>query len=206
MSNVTDDETEEPQRSGPLHAKARSAGSGRKGGSAGMRRFGIAAITNVVVIAILAGALVFFLLRVNDLDSKNHRLNSMNALQSSAFRAAKTYGVYLSSYDYKNLNGPTSPWAEVEGHATAKFRADFISTSANLAKLLSQYNATATGTVISVGISSISSSTADVLLFIDQTVTNTIQKPSSVTQPLRVELTMRRQNGEWLIDALQVPK
>jgi hypothetical protein len=52
----------------------------------------------------------------------------------------------------------------------------------------------------------VNSSRAVALLFIDQTVTNTVQKPNSVTQPLRVELTMVHQNGRWLIDALQVPK
>jgi type II secretory pathway pseudopilin PulG len=164
-----------------------------------MRRFGVAAIANLLVIAILAGSLIFTLLRVRDQDSQN-------SLRSSAYNAASTYGIYLSSYDYKNLNGPNSAWAEVESHATPKFKADFASTSANLAKLLSQYNATASGKVIAVGISSIKGSRAVALLFIDQTVTNTVQKPNSVTQPLRVQLTMLHQNGKWLIDALQVPK
>ena len=49
-------------------------------------------------------------------------------------------------------------------------------------------------------------SKAVVLLFIDQSVTNSVQKPNSVTQPLRVRLTMLRQNGKWLIDNLEVPK
>jgi Mce-associated membrane protein len=186
------------QQKGPQHSKARSAGP-QTSPEGGMRRFGIAMIINVLVIAILAGALIFTLLRVRDQDSQN-------SLRSSAVKAATTYGVYLSSYDYKNLNGPGSAWAEVESHATDKFRQDFASTSANLAKLLNQYNATATGKVIAVGMSSVTGSRAVALLFIDQTVTNTVQKPNSVTQPLRVEITMRRQNGRWLIDALQVPK
>jgi Mce-associated membrane protein len=200
MSDVTEDEVEEPQRtSGPMHAKPRGSGSHRAPGEGILRRFGIAAIVNLLVIAILAGALVFTFLRVRDLNNKN-------SLASSAMKAASTYGIYLSSYDYKNLNGPGSAWANVESHATTKFRQDFAATSSNLAKLLNQYNATATGKVISVGMSSVTGSRAVALLFIDQTVTNTVQKPNSVTQPLRVELTMLHQHGRWLIDALQVPK
>ncbi|HVA74139.1 MAG TPA: hypothetical protein VNF71_06205 [Acidimicrobiales bacterium] len=163
-----------------------------------IRTLSITALVNIVVIAILAGALVFTLLHFNG--------DNESSLRSSALAAAKTYGVELSSYNYKNLNGPGSPWARVESHATAKFRKDFASTSADLAKLLNQYNATATGKVIDAGVETVSGSKAIVVLFIDQSVTNSVQKPNSVTQPLRVRLTMLRQNGQWLIDNLEVPK
>ena len=162
-----------------------------------IRTLSITALINIVVIAILAGALAFSLLHFN---------SDGNSLRSSALAAAKTYGVELSSYNYKNLNGPGSPWAQVEANATAKFRKDFASTSADLAKLLNQYNATATGKVLDAGLETVTGSKAVVLLFIDQSVTNSVQKPNSVTQPLRVRLTMVRQNGKWLIDNLEVPK
>jgi type II secretory pathway pseudopilin PulG len=199
MTDVTDSEIDGPQpTTGPRHSKSRG-GSRRPAGQGAIRRFGVATLVNVLVIAILAGALVFTLLRVRD-------QNSQNSLRSSALKAASTYGLYLSSYDYKNLTGPNSAWAQVESHATVKFRQDFASTSTNLAKLLNQYNATATGQVVAKGITSVNGSKAVALLFIDQTVTNTVQQPHSVTQPLRVELTLARQNGRWLIDSLQVPK
>lgn len=198
MTNMTDtDMTEnqfgEQRPSGPLHAKSGPSSQSVIG------RFGITAIVNILLILILIGALIFTVLRVRDQDSQN-------SLRNSAKTAAGTYGIYLSSYDYKNLNGPNSAWANVEKHATAKFRHDFETTSTDLSKLLSQYNAVATGQVVDVGLESVSSSTAVALIFVDQTVTNTVQKPNSVTQPLRVKLTMVRQNGHWLIDQLQVPK
>lgn len=200
MTDMTENDIDEQERAtGPRHAKHRGSRTGRTGNRSGIGRFEIISIVNVLVIAILAGALIFTLLKVRDQDSQN-------ALRSSAQKAASTYGIYLSSYNYKNLNGPNSAWAEVEKHATAKFKQDFTATSNDLSKLLSQYNATATGQVVAVGLQSVSGSKAVALLFIDQTVTNTVQKPNSVTQPLRVQLTMLRQNGQWLIDALQVPK
>jgi Mce-associated membrane protein len=199
MTDMTEHEIDEPQTAaGPLHARHRAGGSSRtRRGVIG--RFGITSIVNVLVIAILAGALIFTVLKVRDQDSQN-------SLRNSAQKAAATYGIYLSSYNYKNLTGPGSAWAEVETHSTARFRKDFETTSTNLSKLLGQYNATATGQVVAVGLESVSSSKAVALLFVDQTVTNTVQKPNSVTQPLRVEINMVHQNGRWLIDALQVPK
>jgi hypothetical protein len=202
MTDMTENgiEIEEHQAAtAPLHSRRRSSMMGRRGGSGVIGRFGITAIANILVIAILLGALIFTVLKVRDQDSQN-------SLRSSAQSAASTYGIYLSSYDYKNLTGPNSAWDEVEKHATAKFRRDFETTSTNLSKLLGQYNATASGKIVAVGLESVNSSRAVALLFIDQTVTNTVQKPNSVTQPLRVELTMVHQNGRWLIDALQVPK
>jgi hypothetical protein len=198
--NMTEDELDERQSTeGPRHARPRASVLARGSGHRGIGRFGITAIANILVIVILAGALIFTLLQVSDQNSKN-------SLRSSAQKAAATYGIYLSSYDYKNLTGPNSAWANVEKHATAKFRQDFTTTSTDLSKLLSQYNATASGQIVDVGLESVTGSKAVALIFVDQTVTNTVQKPNSVTQPLRVKLTMLRQNGQWLIDSLQVPK
>jgi Mce-associated membrane protein len=151
-----------------------------------------------LVIAILAASSVFFVLKVRHQDS-------VNSLRSSALTSASTYGGFLASYDYRNLTGPTSAWAQVDAHATASFKKDFTQTSGTLGRVLTQYNATAKGKVVAAGLSSVSGSRAVVLLFIDQTVTNTVQKPNSVTQPLRVQLTMLHQHGQWLIDNLQLP-
>lgn len=135
-----------------------------------------------------------------------HGQSSTNSLRSSALVAAKSDGVLLSSYDYRNLTGPGSAWSKVEKAATPSFRRSFLSTSGTLGKLLTQYNATATGKVVSAGVASLSSSRAVVLLFIDQTVNNSVQKTASATQPLRTQVTLVRQNGTWLINDLQVPK
>jgi Mce-associated membrane protein len=93
----------------------------------------------------------------------------------------------------------------VDAHATASFRADFDKTKTSLSTLVKDYNATAAGRVMAAGLSSVSNSRAVVLLFVDQTVTNRAQKPGTETQPLRVQLVMVRQHGQWLIDNLQVP-
>ena len=158
----------------------------------------LGAAVAVVVVAALA-------LSIIEWTNARSRYSTEAGLRKSALQAASTYGVYLSSYDYSNLNGPKAAWTEVDQHSTPSFRKDFDATKANLTTLVNDYKATAKGKVIAAGLSSVSSTQAVALLFIDQTVTNTAQKPGTSTQPLRVQLVMVRQHGHWLIDKLQVP-
>ncbi len=157
--------------------------------------------------AALAGALIVVLLAATIFLGLQWRSqDNLNGLRSSALSSAKSDGVLLSSYDYRNLTGPGSTFAAALKNATPAFRKSFLSTSSTLDKLLTQYNATATGKVITAGVASFSSSRAVVLLFIDQTVNNSVQKSASATQPLRTQLTLLHHNGKWLIDDLQVPQ
>jgi Mce-associated membrane protein len=163
------------------------------------RRPDRAAVLAGAVIVVLLAAAIFF-----GLQWRNQ--SNLDSLRSSALRTGTSDGVLLSSYDYHNLTGPGSSFGKVLQNATPAFRKSFSSTSDSLDKLLTQYNATATGKVISSGLASFSPSRAVVLLFIDQTVNNSVQKSASATQPLRSEVTLLRQNGKWLIDNLQVPQ
>jgi Mce-associated membrane protein len=158
----------------------------------------LAALATLVAI-LLVTALIFLVVKVNAQDAANSR-------RTAVLAAAEKYGVYLSSYSYKNLTGNGSDWSLVTENATPSFNKDFSATSTQLGQLLKQYNASATGKVVAAGISSVSSSRAVVLIFIDQTVTNSANKSTPVSQPLRVQLTMSHQHGKWLIDSLELPR
>lgn len=173
------------------------------------RRLAIAGRSRSTLMALIGGALILLVvaglvLSILEWTNSSNRYNSDKSLRSSALSAATTYGVYLSSYDYKNLNGPDTPWAEVDAHSTAAFRKTFDSTKSTLAGALASYKATASAKVIAAGLSSVSSSRAVVLLFINQTITNTAQKSGPTTQPFGVEVVLARQHGKWLIDNLLV--
>lgn len=167
------------------------------------RRPSLLILTGAALAVLIVAALVLSILKWTGADN---RYSSEQSLRASALQAASKYGVYLSSYNYRNLNGPGSPWAEVDSHSTPTFRKDFDSTKSSLSSLVNNYKATATGKVVAAGLSSVSSTRAVALLFIDQTITNTTQKSGSSTQPLRAELVMVRQNGKWLISSLNLPK
>lgn len=180
---------------------------GSRGGRVG--RLAIAGRGRPAIMALIGGALIVLVvaglvLSILEWTNSSNRYNSDKSLRSSALSAATTYGVYLSSYDYKNLNGPHTPWAEVDAHSTAAFRKTFDSTKSTLAGALASYKATATAKVIAAGLSSVSSNRAVVLLFINQTITNTAQKSGPSTQPFGVEVVLARQHGKWLIDNLLV--
>jgi hypothetical protein len=153
---------------------------------------------SAVVVLLLVGALVFSLLRISDLNHKN-------SLRSSALSAANQYAVYLSSYNYTNLDGPTAPWTEVDAHSTPAFQKQFNSTKSTLTSTVQDFHATATGKVLSAGLASLSGSRATIDVFIDQTVTNSAEKPNTQTQPLRVQILLIHQGGKWLISNVEVP-
>ena len=166
------------------------------------RRPRLQRVLAAAVCALVVGALIFSILELRSETNKASSLEQRTSLFNSAVAAARQYGVYLSSYEYTNLSGPTAAWTEVDSHSTPAFRKDFDSTKASLTSLIQDYKATATGTVSASGVSSVTSSRAVVLVFVDQTVTNSTQKNGPQKQPYRLQLTLARQGGQWLIDAV----
>jgi Mce-associated membrane protein len=188
----------EPERHIPQDERSTGLEPIDPGPDSDRRLYRLVAAGAGVVALLLTGALIYSVLRIGD---DNHA----NSLRSSALRAAATYGAWVSSYDYTDLSAPTSTWTRIESHSTPTFKASFEKTKANLTSLVKDYNASATGKVVSAGISSLSNSRAVVLLFIDQTVKNKLQKSGPTTEPLRAQLILVRSHGRWLIDDLQVP-
>lgn len=155
------------------------------------------------VTAIVLAALVYSIVEMANEHGTIASMRSQQDLRASALSAANSYGVELSSYDYTNLDGPLSSWTLVDQNSTPSFRHDFDSTKQNLSRLITDYKATASGKVLDAAVQSASATQAVVLLFVDQTVTNSAEKPGTQTQPLRVVLTMVWQHGKWLIDSVQ---
>lgn len=168
------------------------------------RRFELPQILAASVAVVVLAALILSVVEWSSQSGKVGRLDSLQALQKSALQIAPTYGVYLSSYSYGNLNGPGTPWSQVDRYSTAAYRAKFDKTKVALSKLVVQYKASATGAVKAEGVTSVSSRQAVVLLYIVQTTTNATHK-GPTTQPLVVQLVLARQAGKWLIGDLIVP-
>lgn len=170
------------------------------------RRFGRVQSIGAAVALIVIAALVWSLITLVGDRGRVNDLEALQSLRTSALRTASTYGVYLSSYNYADLTGPTAPWTEVDQHSTPTYRSDFDKTKAALSKLVQDYKATASGQVKAEGISNISQNRAALLLYIIQSITNSTQSKNPTTQPIVVQLYLVRQHGEWLIDNLVVPK
>jgi Mce-associated membrane protein len=151
-------------------------------------------IVTALVLALLVAALVVTQWQLAD-------QRSLNNERSSALSAARTYAADVAGYDYRHLH---QDFARVEQEATPSFRRSFIKSSNGLSKVLVQYHATASAKVIAAGLASVSSTQAVVVLFVNQSVSNTAQKGGPTTDDSRITLTLDRSGGRWLISDLKL--
>jgi Mce-associated membrane protein len=160
------------------------------------RRWAFVAL-GAVVVAIIVVELVLLL----SSRSQVSHLRSLDGAQASALVAARQYATEVASYDYRQLD---HDFSLVESNSTPAFRTQFQNSSGALKPVLTQYRAVAKARVVAAGLESASASRAVAAVFIDQTVSNTTQKSGATTDQSRLELTLVRQHGKWLIENLKL--
>ena len=144
----------------------------------------------------LVVAVVFLTLTQLSLNSEN----SLNSARTSALAAAKSYAVDLASYNYQHLD---QDFGKVLAESTPTFKQNFTQSSDALKTALNRYDASAWANVVAAGLVSATTSRAVVLVFLNQTVDNTLQKSKPTTES-RVEITLLRSGGRWLIDQVSL--
>jgi Mce-associated membrane protein len=122
--------------------------------------------------------------------------HSLNSARTSALAAAKGYAVDLASYNYQHLD---KDFGKVLAESTPTFKQNFRQSSEALNAVLVRYDASASANVVAAGLVSATTSRAVALVSLNQTVENTIQKGKPTTES-RVEITLLRSGGRWLID------
>ena len=157
------------------------------------RRFLVVGAVGLVVIVGLVVALV-----VSQVQLSNQ--NSLDAERTSAAAAATVFAHDVATYSYRDLH---RDFGRVENESTPSFRRNFVRSSDSLSKVLVQYKATASAKVLAAAVSSISANTAVVLLFVNQSVANSSQQGVS-TDDSRIEVTLVRVDGRWLLQDLKV--
>lgn len=115
--------------------------------------------------------------------------------------AAEQFAVILTSIDSKSLDGD---FAAVMDGATGAFKDMYGQASTQLKQLLVDNNATGTGTVIDSAVKSATTERAEILLFVDQTVTNSASPEPRIDRS-RVLMTMERVDGRWLAAQVTLP-
>jgi Mce-associated membrane protein len=129
-----------------------------------------------------------------------HR-DAVDSARTSALTAAKKYAVELASYDYRHLD---QDFGLVLANSTPSFRTSFTQSSTALKTVLTKYDATAKASVVAAGMVSANTHLAVALLFINQTVTNTTQKGQPTSDESRLEITLLRSHGKWLINQVKL--
>jgi Mce-associated membrane protein len=160
------------------------------------RRWAFIAL-GAVVVAIMVVELVLLL----SARSQVSDLQTRDGAEASALTAARQYATEVASYDYRQLD---HDFSLVEANSTPTFRSQFQNSSGALKPVLTQYRAVAKAQVIAAGLESTSPSRAVAVVFINQTVSNTTQKSGATTDQSRLELTLVRQHGKWLIENLKL--
>ncbi len=117
-----------------------------------------------------------------------------------AQQAAINYAQVLTSIDSNNVD---QNFRQVLDGATGEFKDMYTQSSVQLRQLLIDNKATAHGVVVDSAIQSESANKVVVLVFIDQTVTNT-QAPDPRIDRSRIKMTMEKIDGRWRASKVQL--
>ncbi|MGW4481630.1 hypothetical protein [Rhodococcus triatomae] len=153
----------------------------------------LGAVLVTVVVASVALAAVF-----------GWKLKNANDIESAAEQAratARNYAVTLTSI---SADGLDQNFTDVLDGATGEFKDMYSQSSEQLKQLLIDNRADAKGVVVEDGIKSATPTKVEVLLFVDQAVTNTVT-PEPRMDRSRVVMTMELVDGRWLASKVDLP-
>jgi Mce-associated membrane protein len=125
--------------------------------------------------------------------------NATTSAGTNAQNAARSAAQSILSYDYRNLN---SDMTKAEGLTTGSFRQQYEADAPRLLALAKQAQGVVQANVWQAGIVSSSPNQVTVLLFVDQTTTQSSNQTPQLSQN-RVKMTMQKVGGNWLVSNLQ---
>lgn len=149
---------------------------------------------------VLAALLLAALLLLTGCGGSDDGADSVRAATRGAEAAARTAMTQLTTYDYRTID---KDFAWVADGATRKFRSEFADASAPVRQVAVSMKATARGKVLEAATDYKDADHVVVLLFVDQTLTNPHSAQAQLEQ-LRLKASMVRQDGHWLVDAVEV--
>lgn len=118
-----------------------------------------------------------------------------------AQRTAVDYAQVLTSIDSDKVD---ENFRDVLDGATGEFKDMYSASSGELRQLLIDNKATARGVVVDSAVQSISKDRAVVLLFVDQSVSNT-KLPDPRIDRSRMKMTLEKVDGRWRASKVELP-
>lgn len=119
----------------------------------------------------------------------------------AAQRAAVSYAQVLTSIDSNKVD---ENFAQVLDGATGEFKDMYSKSSVELRQLLIDNKAAAHGVVVESAVQSASKNKVVVLLFVDQSVSNT-NVPDARIDRSRIKMTMEYVDGRWRASKVELP-
>lgn len=123
-----------------------------------------------------------------------------SADEAAALAVARRSAVSMTSYDHASLD---RDFAWVDDGATDRFAEQFRAANEPLRSVITDLEATATGTVSEAAATSTGPDTATVVMFVDQSIANASDGTTRQDRS-RVVMTMVRRGGTWLVDDVEL--
>lgn len=161
--------------------------------AAAKRRVGLAAVVCALLFTILVAALGF-------LGWRQYEQYRVNAASDAALQAAKDYAVVLTTLDAKNID---ENYRKSLDGSTGEFKDAYSQGATQLRQVLIDNKASGTGIVVAAAVKSATPDKVEVLLFVDQSITNA-NNPSPRIDRNRIDMTMEKVGDRWLASRVEI--
>jgi Mce-associated membrane protein len=148
-----------------------------------------------------AGACAVLLAATGALGWQVWQQHQIKQAAQEAQRAAVSYAQVLTSIDSNKVD---ENFKDVLDGATGDFKDMYSQSSVELRQLLIENKATAHGVVVDSAVQEASKDKAVVLLFVDQSVTNT-KLPDPRIDRSRMKMTLEKADGRWRASKVELP-
>ncbi|MEZ0362691.1 Mce protein [Mycobacterium sp. pUA109] len=146
------------------------------------------------VLVLVAGIVVASLGLSGFLGWRLYQVHATTAAGAAALAAAKSYALVLTTLDSKSID---DNYAQAIDGATGEFKEAYGLGSAQLRQTLIDNNAAGKGVVIDAAVKSATKTKVEVLLFVDQSITNSVRSEPRIDRN-RIQMTMELVDGRWL--------
>lgn len=182
-------EVDEAAAHGPGETAAKAAPISRRRRL--LRRVAGAAAALVFVAALMVAAYLGWQLK---------QRNDTAAAGRAALAVAQSYAVTLTSVDTNNID---QNFNQVLNGATGEFKDMYSQSAAQLRQVLIDNKAMSKGTVVDAAIKSATKTKVEVLLFIDQSISNVVNPQPRIDRS-RVAMTMELIDKHWLASKVDI--
>ncbi|OBF98095.1 hypothetical protein [Mycolicibacter sinensis] len=123
-----------------------------------------------------------------------HQVDARAAAGQAALAAAKDYAVVLTTLDTADIDGN---YARALDGATGQFKDAYTLGAKQLRQILIDNKASGKGIVLDAALKSAAPNRVEVLLFVDQSITNAVRSEPRLDRN-RIQMTMERIDERWL--------
>lgn len=151
--------------------------------------------------AMLIGAVLLAALGLSGfLGWRLYQVDATAAAGRAALEAAKNYAITLTTLDAANIDGN---YTQALDGATGEFKDAYSLGSAQLRQILIDNNATGKGVVVDAAVKSATKTKVEVLLFVDQSITNAVRSDPRIDRN-RIQMTMELVDNRWLASQVEL--